>query len=313
MSASSRAQPLARGSRHLARAEARWFYLLVSPWIVGFVLFIAGPTIASVYLSFTHVDPANMPPVWIGLTNYTLMLHDPLVWKSLTVTGEYAALLVPSSIVVSIIFALLLNQKIPLLSVWRLVYYLPAVSPPVAVALMWALVFDPDIGLLNETLYSVFHIVGPKWLLEPPLVLPVFTVMGVWQFGGTLLLYLAAVQHIPTAMYESAKVDGANIFHEIWHITIPLLTPVILFNAIMGIIRTFETFTLAYIVTGGGPQYASYFFALNIYRNMFAYFGNMGYADALSLVLFLISLIVVGLGFRTSRHWVHYEAPTAKD
>ncbi len=303
------AQPR-RGS--LARKRAKWFYIFISPWIVGFIVFTAGPIIASAYLSLTHNDPVNWPPKWVGLANYEHMIHDPLFFKSLEVTLYYTALEVPLSVVFAVVIALLLNQTIPALSVWRTIYYLPAVTAGVAVSLMWWWVFEPTYGLLNGTLWSLFHIVGPKWLLNPYLVIPTFVVMDLWRFGGPMLIYLAGIQGVPTTLYEAADIDGANVIQKMWHVTIPSITPVIFFNLIMGIIGSFQVFTNAYIITQGGPNYASFFYVYSLYQNAFIYIGNMGYADALSWVLFVVMLLVTFVAFRSSHFWVHYEAPTAK-
>src|SRR5579883_2189555 len=165
------AQPRRGG---LSRTKAKWFYIFISPWIVGFILFTAGPIVASAYLSLTHNDPVNWPPKWVGAANYVFMVHDPLFWKSLEVTLYYTALEVPLSVVFAVVIALLLNQSIPALSVWRTVYYLPAVTAGVAVSLMWWWIFEPTYGLLNGTLWSMFHIVGPKYLIDPNLVIPTF-------------------------------------------------------------------------------------------------------------------------------------------
>jgi multiple sugar transport system permease protein len=310
VAAPSVARPLStprRGS--LARYEAMWFYIFIAPWLLGFIIFTAGPILASSYLSFTHNDPVNWPPKWVGMANYDLLIHDALFYKSLLVTGEYVALEVPLSIVFAIIIGLLLNQKIPGLSVWRTIYYLPAITPAVGTTLMWGWVFQPSFGLLNGTLYSLFHIIGPKWLVQPELVIPTFVIMGLWQFGGAMLIYLAAIQNVPTALYEAAKIDGANVVQQALHVTVPAITPVIFFNLILGIIAASQTFTPAYILTQGGPQYASYFYVFNIYQNAFTYISNMGYADALSWVLFITMLILTLGAFKSSHFWVHYEAP----
>lgn len=293
------------------RSEAVWFYIFISPWLIGFVLLIAGPTLASSYLSLTHNDPVNWPPKWVGLANYNLMIHDKLFWQSLKVTIYYTVLEVPLSIIAAIIIGLILNQKLPALSVFRTIFYLPSITPAVAVALMWGWVFNPQFGMLNGTLYSWFHIIGPKWLVQPELVIPTFVIMGLWQFGGAMLIYLAAIQNIPTTLYEAAKIDGATAIQQALHVTIPSITPVIFFNLILGLIGSFQTFTPAYIITQGGPEYASYFYVFNIYQNAFTYISNMGYADALSWVLFMIMLVLTFLAFKSSHFWVHYEAPGA--
>lgn len=309
MASAAKAKPRRGG---LARTRAIWFYIFISPWLFGFIVFTAGPIIASAYLSFTHNDPIDWPPTWIGIANYVHMFNDPLFWKSLEVTAYYTVLEVPLSVVFAVIIALLLNQGIPLQSLWRTVYYLPAVTSGVAVSLMWWWVFEPTYGLLNGTLYSLFGIVGPKYLLDPNLVIPTFVVMDLWRFGGPMLIYLAGIQGVPTTLYEAADIDGANVIQKILHVTIPSITPVIFFNLIMSIISSFQVFTNAYIITQGGPDYASYFYVYGLYQNAFTYIGNMGYADALSWVLFVLILLATLLAFKSSQFWVHYEAPTAK-
>ena len=309
MAAPSVARPLRAQKNKLGRAEARWFYLFILPWMIGFTVFIAFPILASSYLSFTHNDPVNWPPKWVGLANYEQLIHDKLFYKSLLVTGYYTALEVPLSIVLAIIIGLLLNQKVPFQSLWRSIYYLPAITPAVAVALMWGWIFQPSFGLLNGTLYTLFHIIGPKWLVQPELVIPTFVIMGLWQFGGAMLIYLAAIQNVPTTLYEAAKIDGANVWQQAMSVTIPSITPVIFFNLIMGIIGASQTFTPAFIITQGGPEYASYFYVFGIYQNAFTYISSMGYADALSWVFFLVMLALTFVAFKSSHFWVHYEAP----
>ncbi|TAK20997.1 MAG: sugar ABC transporter permease [Chloroflexota bacterium] len=297
--------------RNLAVREAIWFYIFISPWLVGFILFTAGPIIASGALSFTHNDPVNWPPKWVGTANYELMWKDPLFWHSLRVTFYYTFLSVPLSVIFATFIALLLNEKLPLISIWRTIYYLPAIISGVPVAVMWWLMFNSSFGMINGTLYDWTGILGPRWLSDPPWVMPAFIIMSLWAFGGPMLIYLAGIQGVPTHLYESAQIDGANVFQQIWHITLPSITPVIFFNGIMAIIGSFQVFTNAYIITQGGPSYATYFFVLNIYNNAFTYIANMGYADALSWVLFMIMLIFTYLAFRSSQGWVHYETEVA--
>jgi len=172
---------------------------------------------------------------------------------------------------------------------------------------MWNFVFMPSFGLLNGTLYSLFGIEGPGWLTDPVWTIPTFVLMSLWQFGGPMLIYLAGIQGVPTQLYESAEIDGATMLQQIRHITLPSITPVIFFNAVMAIIGTFQVFTGAYIITKGGPQYASWFFVYMIYQNAFTYIANMGYAAALSWVLFLVMLFFTALAFRSARYWVFYE------
>jgi multiple sugar transport system permease protein len=306
MAVTPRSPSLARGG--LAIREAIWFYILIAPWLAGFILFTAGPIIASIALSFTEADPANWPPIWVGTANYTKMFNDTLFWQSLKVTAYYTAFAVPLNVIFATIIALILNEKIPGVSAWRTIYYLPSIVSGVPVAIMWNFIFMPTFGLLNGTIYSLFGVDGPGWLVDPRWTIPAFVLMSVWQFGGPMLIYLAGIQGVPTQLYESAEIDGATMLQQIRHITLPSITPVIFFNAVMAIIGTFQVFTPAYIITLGGPQYASWFLVYMIYQNAFTYIANMGYAAALSWVLFVVMLFFTFLAFRSARYWVFYES-----
>jgi len=294
----------------LARKEALWFYVLISPWIAGFILFSGGPTIASAYLSLTHNDPVNWPPTWVGLLNYDVMFRDRLFWKSLQVTTYYTVLSVPLSVGFATFLALILNEKLPGMAAWRTIYYLPSIVTGVPVALMWNWIFQPQFGLVNGLLYDlgVPSSMLPKWLSDPQWAVPTFVIMSLWQFGGPMLIYLASIQGVPTQLYESAQLDGASKFRQIWHITLPSISPVIFFNGILAIISSFQVFTNAFVITQGGPNYATYFMVFMIYQNAFTYISNMGYADALAWVLFVIMLAFTAMAFRLQRHWVFYEA-----
>ena len=230
------------GSGALARKEALWFYVLISPWLAGFVLFTGGPTIASAYLSLTHNDPVNWPPTWVGLLNYDVMFRDRLFWKSLQVTTYYTVLSVPLSVGFATFLALILNEKLPGMSAWRTIYYLPSIVTGVPVALMWNWIFQPQFGLVNGLLYDlgVPSAVLPKWLSDPSWAVPTFVIMSLWQFGGPMLIYLASIQGVPTQLYESAQLDGASKFRQIWHITLPSISPVIFFNGILAIIAAWR-------------------------------------------------------------------------
>lgn len=238
----------------LARKEALWFYVLISPWIAGFILFSGGPTIASAYLSLTHNDPVNWPPTWVGLLNYDVMFRDRLFWKSLQVTTYYTVLSVPLSVGFATFLALILNEKLPGMAAWRTIYYLPSIVTGVPVALMWNWIFQPQFGLVNGLLYDlgVPSSMLPKWLSDPQWAVPTFVIMSLWQFGGPMLIYLASIQGVPTQLYESAQLDGASKFRQIWHITLPSISPVIFFNGILAIISSFQVFTNAFVITQGG-------------------------------------------------------------
>jgi multiple sugar transport system permease protein len=288
-----------------ARREAIAFYLFISPWIFGFLVFTLGPIIASGYFSFTQYDIANAPK-WVGLTNYQNLFSDPIFWKSITVTLHFAVLALPLGLVASIALALLLNLKLPGLSVWRTLYYFPSVISGVAVALLWQLIFQPSFGVLNVFIYTTFHIIGPQWAFDEAWVVPMFVIMSLWSVGGSMLIYLGGLQGIPTQLYEAAEIDGANAWHRLWTVTLPMLTPVILFNLILGIIGAFSYFTNAYVMTQGGPNYGSYFYLLMLYQTAWQ-FLKMGLASAMAWLFFLLVLVITIIVMRTSLMWVYYE------
>lgn len=289
----------------LARHEERMFYLFASPWIIGFLIWTLGPMLGSLGLSFTNYNGIQKPSIR-GLANYFSLLTDPLFWTSLRVTASYCVLAIPLHLAFSFCLALLLNRRLPLLSVWRTIYYLPAVTSGVAVSLLWAWIFQPHFGILNAILWSLFHIQGPDWLSDPFWVIPAFVLMSLWGVGAPMLIYLSGLQGIPTQLYEAAALDGAGPLRKFWHVTLPMMTPVILFNLIMGIIGSFQIFTPAFIMTQGGPNYHSYFYVFYLYQNAFQFF-RMGLASAQAWILFLIVLGLTLLTFRVSGRFVYYE------
>jgi len=290
----------------MAKREERYFYLCISPWIAGFLIFTAGPIVASLFFSFCNYDVVT-PPDWIGIQNYKRLLSDPLFWQSLKVTSYFSLASVPLGIALSLIIAILLNQNIKGLTWFRTIYYMPSVISGVAVALLWMWIFNPEFGILNFLLWKLFHIQGPAWLMSEEWVIPALIIMSLWGIGGDIVIYLAGLQGIPTELYEAAEIDGANSFNKFLNITIPMMSPVLLFTLIMGIINSFQVFTQAYVMTRGGPHYASLFYVLYIYQNAFQFF-SMGYASALSWILFLIILALTFLIFKSSPLWVYYES-----
>lgn len=290
----------------MAKREERYFYLCISPWIAGFLIFTAGPIVASLFFSFCNYDVVT-PPDWIGIQNYKRLLSDPLFWQSLKVTSYFSLASVPLGIALSLIIAILLNQNIKGLTWFRTIYYMPSVISGVAVALLWMWIFNPEFGVLNFLLWKLFHIQGPAWLMSEEWVIPALIIMSLWGIGGDIVIYLAGLQGIPTELYEAAEIDGANSFNKFLNITIPMMSPVLLFTLIMGIINSFQVFTQAYVMTRGGPHYASLFYVLYIYQNAFQFF-SMGYASALSWILFLIILVLTFLIFKSSPLWVYYES-----
>jgi multiple sugar transport system permease protein len=288
----------------LARQEALTGILLVMPWFLGFVGLLLGPMLISIYLSFTDWDLLT-DPKWIGLQNYRRMVFsDPLVQQSLKVTTIYAFSAVPLQVVGGLFLAVLLNQSIKLKSFIRTVFYLPSVVSGVAVAMLWLWIFNSDFGLLN-TLLHLFGVQGPAWLSDPRYVLMAFVIMSLWGVGGSMVIYLAGLQGVPTDLYEAAEVDGANSPKRFWYITLPMISPVIFFNLVMGIIQALQIFNQAYIMTQGGPQNASMFMMLYLYFNAFEYF-RMGYASTLAWLIFFYILTLTLLVFRSSSRWVFY-------
>lgn len=284
-------------------------YLFLSPWLLGFLIFLLGPMLASIYLSLTNYKMLK-PPVWVGLANYQRMFTDHFVYLSLKVTLTFTAFAVPLSIISALAVAVLLNQKIVASGIFRTVFYLPSVISGVAIALVFSWIFNYRFGILNYFL-SFIGIDGPNWLGDPRWALWAFVVMSLWGIGGDIVIYLAALQGVPVSLHEAAKIDGANAWYRFWNITLPLITPVILFTLIMGVIATFQTFTQSYIMTGGGPANATLFYLLYLYRNAFNWF-EMGYASALAWLLFIIILICTLILWSTSARWVYYEAEERK-
>jgi len=279
-------------------------YLFALPWIIGFILFIAGPMVASVFLSFTNWN-LLIPPKWIGFKNYyTLLEEDELVPQALKVTTYYAFTSVPLRVIIGLLLAILLNQDIKLRSFFRTIYYLPSVSSGVAVSILWLWLLNSEFGLINYFL-KLIRINGPSWLTDSRYVIPAFVLMSLWGVGGSMLIYLAGLQDIPTEYYEVAEIDGANSIQRFWYIVLPLMSPIIFFNLVTGLIAALQTFTQAFIMTGGGPYNSSLFFVLYLYRQAFT-FLKMGYASALAWVLFIYIFLLTLLIIRSSTIWVFY-------
>jgi len=287
------------------RRETLAFYAFIAPWLVGFAVLTAGPLVASFVLSFTSWDMAS-PPLFVGLGNYiALFTVDKLLGTSLVVTLIWVVVGLPLRLIVAYLAALALNQRLPAISFFRTVFYLPAVVSGVAVALLWVWVLQPQYGLLNSFLRLV-GIQGPAWLGSEEWALPGFIVMSLWSTGGAMVIFLAGLQSVPTELYEAAEIDGAGALAKFFRVTIPMTTPVILFNLVIGLIQSFQVFTQAYVMTNGGPNNATLFYVLYLYRVAFNY-HQMGYASAMAWILFLIVLACTLLVFRSSARWVYYE------
>lgn len=288
--------------------EALAAYGLVSPWVIGFVGLTVGPMVASLVLSLTDYELVNPGAAsWVGIANYTEALtRDPLVWQSLKVTAYYVVLSVALELVVGLALAVLLNVGLRGVGVLRSVYYLPAVVSGVAVSLLWLLIFQPSSGLANAVL-RLFGIDGVGWVYSTTWVVPAFVLMSVWGVGRAAFIYLAILQRIPTNLYEVASVDGVGSFGRFLRITLPLATPAIFLNLVLAVIGKFQIFTEAFVISEGGPGTSSLFYVLYLYRVAFRYF-RVGYASALAWLLFAVLLALTAAAFRTSRHWVYYEA-----
>ena len=286
------------------RQEALWFYLFVSPWLIGFLVFLLGPMVSSIYLSMTDWDSFT-PAKWVGLDNYRrLLTEDPVFWKALWNTFYYAAISVPVGLVLGLWFANLLNKRIRGRKIFRTLIYLPTLVPLVATAMIFKMVLAPS-GPLNRML-GLFGIPGPAWLLEAAWVKPALIVLSVWGAGGATVLLLAAMKGIPRELYEAAEVDGAGPLRQFWSITFPQLTPIIFFNLVMGLIGSFQVFSQVYILTKGGPNNASQTMVPLLFDQAFNFY-HMGYASAISWLLFLVLLGFTVVAFRTARRWVFYE------
>ncbi|WP_223830106.1 carbohydrate ABC transporter permease [Paenibacillus arenilitoris] len=280
-------------------------YSFIGLWIIGFMAFSLGPLLFSLIISFFKWSLLDKP-VFIGLKNYIDMFKlDPLFWKSLKVTFTYAVVSVPLGLIVSLLLAILLNLKLKGMGIFRTLFYLPSVITGVAAAVLWMWVLQPDFGILNYFL-SFLGIQGPDWLGDPNWALTSLIMMSVWGSGGGIVIFLAGLQNIPQLLYDVSSIDGATKFRQFRAITIPMITPSIFFNLIMGVIGAFRTFTQGYVMTNGGPLNSTYFYALYIYNKAFQDL-QMGYAAALSWILFIIIAVLTLLVFKTSSSWVYYE------
>ncbi|MBL0175909.1 MAG: sugar ABC transporter permease [Ignavibacteria bacterium] len=294
--------------------SGRWTGLLfVSPWLAGFLLLTAGPMLYSLYLSFTSASMLSAP-VWVGADNYAAIVsEDPLFWISLTNTAYYVGVFVPLSVVLSLALAMLLRARVRGLRVFRTLFFLPSVTNVVAVAVLWLWIFNPDFGLLNSAL-RVFGIDGPLWMQSEEWAKPALVVMSLWGVGGMTLIFLAALQGVPAELHEAAMLDGAGAARRFFAITLPMISPSILFNTVMSLIGSFQVFTQAFVMTGtvqpgseGGPNNATLFYVLYLYKKAFQEF-RMGYASALAWILFLLTVGLTWALLRLSKSRVHYEA-----
>lgn len=296
--------------RTLRGREALTFYLFITPWIIGFVLFIVGPIIASLGLSFTDYD-IMLPPALVGLGNYQEIFVDPLFYTSLYNTFYIVILAVPLSMMAAFGLAMLLNQKVGMMAGYRTAYFIPSIVPAVASAALWLYLLQPKWGLVNGFLES-FGIPGPGWLASEVWAKPAIILILIWGAGGTMIIYLAGLQDIPVSLYEAAEIDGANDWAKFRHVTLPLMTPVIFFTLILGVIATFQIFSQIFVLTDGmgGPQNSTLVYVMYLYRNAFNFF-RMGYASAMAWILFVLIVVLTWAQFKWASRWVYYESESA--
>jgi multiple sugar transport system permease protein len=304
MDAATRGRVVVPRRLGLRRREATDAYIMITPWLLGLVLFTAGPMLASAVLSFMKWD-LIVPYQWIGLKNFQTALADHLLAKSLGNTAFYTFIGVPLHLANALWLAILLNANIHGRALYRTWYYLPSIVPSVANAIVWIWILHPQFGLLNGFLRDL-GLPGLNWLQDPNLAKPALIIMGLWGIGSTCIIFLAGLQNVPEALYEAASIDGAATLQRFRYITMPMLTPVLFFNLVMGIIGSFQVFTTAYIMTDGGPRNATLFYVLYLYRNVWEYF-KVGYASAMAWVLFVIIMAFTVVQLRLADRWVFYE------
>ncbi|MBN1815510.1 MAG: sugar ABC transporter permease [Anaerolineae bacterium] len=279
-------------------------YIFIGPFILGFLLWFLIPALTSLWMAFQNWNMIK-PPEFAALDNFTSIASDKLFWQALKVTTVYTAISVPLNVVVAFALAMLMNTKVRGIAVFRTIFYMPSIVPAVANAVLWAWILNSEFGLLNAFLH-IFGLPKVLWLQKPEWALPALILMSLWGLGGTMVTYLAGLQGIPDVFYEAAEIDGAGAWAKLSHVTIPLMSPVIFFNLIMGIIGTFQIFTAGYLITNGGPQNATLFYVLYLWRNAFMYL-KMGYAAALAWVLFFIIMGLTAFVFRGIGRLVYYE------
>ena len=299
-------------NRILFRLKKSWKnnvigYMFLLPWFIGVFVLTIGPMASSLYLSFTDYDILT-PPKWIGLANYIEMFtDDPHYMNSLKVTFTYVFISVPLQLSFALFIAMLLNQGLKGLGLYRTVYYIPSLlGGSVAIATLWRQIFGSD-GLVNQLLYTFFGIEAPSWIANPDYALYSIILLSTWKFGASMIIFLAGLKQIPTEYYEASKIDGAGKLGQFRYITIPLLTPVIFFNLVIEVIGTFQAFTQAFIISNGtgGPLDSTLFYTLYLYQKGFLHW-EMGYASAMAWVLLLIISVFTALLFFSSKYWVNY-------
>jgi multiple sugar transport system permease protein len=286
--------------------DALWGYVFLLPWIVGLIVFFLGPIILSFALSFTQYDVIS-PPIFNGLENYhKAFFDDELFWPSILRTFKYSAIVVPVGLLGALGLALLLNRGIKGTNIFRASFFVPTLTPSVALVLLWGWLLQPEIGPVNLVL-KVVGIEGPAWLQSQYWAFPSIVIINLWASmgGNTMLIFLAGLQGVPHELYEAASLDGAGGWARFRHVTLPMISPTFFFNLVLGVIGALKVFTTAFVATQGGPAYSTWFFALHIYQQAFAFF-KMGYGSALAWVFVVVLLIFTYTQLVLSRRWVYY-------
>jgi multiple sugar transport system permease protein len=287
-------------TRALLRALA-----FLSPWLIGLLAFTIVPIGLSLYYSFCDYSLLQ-PPIFTGLHNYRMLVHDPIFWKVLSNTAIYAMMALPLAMVVALGVAILLNSRIRGLSIYRTIVFLPSLVPAIASAMVWLWLFNTKLGVINVVLRGLGVANPPGWLTDVRWAMPALVLMSVWGIGNTVIIYLAGLQDVPRELYEAAEIDGATFLRKVWHVTLPCISPVIFFNLIIAIIGTLQVFGVPLIMTGGGPARSTYFFTMYLYDNAFSYL-KMGYASAMAWVQLMCVLALTALAAWSGKHWVHYQ------
>ncbi len=288
----------------MRRKEAISGWLFAAPWILGFSVFLAYPLLSSIYYSFTDYSVLRKP-VFTGLENYSDLMGDEVFWLTLKNTAVYAALALPIGLLVSVSLALLLNTKVRGMAFYRTIFYLPSLVPLVSLAMLWLWMFNGQRGLVNELLVLV-GITGPNWLGDVGWSKPALAIISLWGIGNAIVIYLAGLQDVPDSLYEAADLDGASAWKKTRYVTLPMISPVIQFNLIIGIIGTLQVFAIPYIMLpGGAPARSSYFYTMYLFDNAFR-FQKMGYACAMGWILFLLIFALTMIALKVSEKRVHY-------
>ena len=278
-------------------------YLFISPTIVGVCVFMVYPLISSLYHAFTSWDGLT-PAQWSGLANLRYMFFDdPTFWPSVKVTGYFVLLSVPSGMIFGLALAVLLNRHFPGVRIFRTIFYLPVVLPSIAVLTLWKYIYDPLYGLANQILTSL-HLPTSGWIQSPRMAMPAIVIVGIWGVGASMIIFLAALQNVPAEVYEAARVDGAGSVRMFFSVTLPLITPLLLLQLVLGLVLAFQAFNQIQVMTNGGPGTSTYLFMYKIYNDAFGSYPNLGLACAEAWFLFLVIMIITAITLKTSKMWV---------